>query len=260
MGKMRGKGQGTWDRTTNSWRLKGKGISKSPRQLEDIFNERVPRTKEGSRPFWNRFLEAMDVASKAQQRQQSPQQMKIQCLEELIDQLASEGRDTKPFQEALDRAIAVPADDMDHADHLVLHPDFEPVVNLGTVVADDVTIAILNSLKPKPPPKKESFRLEADRYCESKHGHDKNTTRVPIELFLEATGDIGIKDITVQHYRDFLDRLKAKDTWNDDTKARHQRRVHTFLRQLRADHDLRLGFIDNKSYRLPIPDGKKVRW
>jgi hypothetical protein len=260
MGEMRARGQGTWDRTTNSWRLKARKISKSPRQLEDIFGEVVPRTKEGSRPYWNRFLKAVKDNESIMRKQRSPLQERIKSLEVLIAQFQQEGRDVSFLTSELERCCNVTPADTDHVDFPILHPDMEATANLLGVGDDELSIRVLNSLKAKPIPKKDSLRNEAEVYIANKNGNDRNTVRGALQPFLDACGDIRIQDITIHHYRDYLDKLKQHPKWNDTSKAMHQRRVLTFLRQLRADHDLKLGFIDARQYRLPIPDGKKYQW
>jgi hypothetical protein len=121
--EMRGRNQGTWDRTTGSWRIKAKKVQKSPKQLEDIFKEPVPRTKDGSRPFWNRYLALIAQQESHTKRQASPLQERIKSLEDHIAHMEQQRRPCDDLKAELQRCIDVPPHDIDHADFPVAHPD-----------------------------------------------------------------------------------------------------------------------------------------
>lgn len=257
---MRGRNQGTWDRTTGSWRIKKKKIQKSPKQLEEIFGEPVPKSKEGSRPYWNRYLAVLHQQANITKRKTSPLQTRIASLEVLIEQFEQEKRPCDDLKAELQRCLDVPAHDIDNADFPAPHPNTMTNLQLLGLEGDELAVRIFSSLQPKPVPKKESLRAEVDAYVARKKGKDKYTVRTALELFLKATGEIRIADIKVEHYRKFLDLLSVHPTWNDTSRAKQQGRVHSFLKKVEADYNLIFGFIRNKDYILPMPDGDKVQW
>lgn len=258
---VRAKNQGTWDRTTGCWRVKHRKIQKSPSQLANIFNTQVPNTKEGSRPFWNRFLASIEQQQQEVRKRQSPLQERIRSLETLISQFREEKRPCEDLEAELRRCINIPSHDTDTADIPVLHPDMKTVA--AFLGEDEFITRLLNSLAPKPIPKAESLQAEVDAFIErhKAKGHKGwYSVKTALDLFTQATGKIRLQDITVQHYRKFIELVNAYATWGERSKANAQRCINTFLKRLGADHNISYGFIRNPEYQRSVPDGQRLQY
>ena len=59
---MRRKNTGSFDHTTSTWRLKGKGIQASTRKLSLMFGVDLPKNEIISRPYWMKYLESLTPA------------------------------------------------------------------------------------------------------------------------------------------------------------------------------------------------------
>ena len=263
MNEVRSKNHGTWDRTTGSWRIKGRKIQKSPKQLAAILGCEVPPTKEGSRPFWNRFLLALDSADLHAKKKASPLQERIRSLDTLIRQFTYEKRDTTELQAELERCAAIPNWDTDHDDIPALHPDLKKVGDI--LGSDELTVRLLNSLAPKPIPQAESLEAECSAQVERHRakGHKGHyATRQSLNYFLEATGKIRVTEITVQHYRKFLAIIAARYPTEKAKRTKYNisKIVKSFLERLEADHDLRFSFLKNPDYKLQLPAGNKEQY
>jgi len=114
----------------------------------------------------------------------------------------------------------------------------------------------------KTPTLTESLKHEVQVYIDrqKKKNHKGHyDVRAALDLFLEATGDIGFRDVNAQHYRKFMASLDAQE-WSDRTKLNRQRMVHTFLKRIEADYNVVYGFIRNPDYKRQTPEGQKVQY
>lgn len=262
---MRNRNAGTWVKSTQVWQLKGKKLSKSPKQLSEIFGVEVPRSKIGSKPFWDKYLLIVLQQEQAKQKVNSPLQERIQSLETLIAQFSSEKRDCKELETELATCLEQ-GEDTTFADLPTLHPDMkqagEILINLAGA-DNELTIKVLNSLAPKPIPKSESVRHEIDAYIESKKEKAKrgwHPIAQALDLFSSATGNIRLQDIKVEHYRNFLDKVEHYPTWGEVTKSNAKKYINTFLKSVEIDHNLSFGFIRNRKYRGKKQVGKKLQY
>ena len=137
-------------------------------------------------------------------------------------------------------------------------------------------------LKPEIP-EAESLKAEIDRYvaaekakCEKlqqkgRQGKHHHMVRQYLALYYEVTGDIRVRDITRQHYQEFvagLDGSSTKHLWNVDekrwgktTQANIQQQLHMFLKHLEIEYDgLSFPYIRNPRTRIKRTDGKKTNW
>ena len=79
---------GGWD--GNKWRIKGEGLSMSPRQLAEFFpDDDVPLNKTGSKKYWERYLEIVRSQEQAHKRKESQHQTLIKSLDNIIESLTS---------------------------------------------------------------------------------------------------------------------------------------------------------------------------
>ena len=73
-----------------------------------LFNEPVPRTKDGSRPNWDRYLAALAQQQNEVKRKASPLQHRIKSLDVLIEQFEQERRPYDDLKTELQRCLDVP--------------------------------------------------------------------------------------------------------------------------------------------------------
>lgn len=264
---VRAKNTGTFDRTTNTWRLRGKGIQISVRQLSKRYGKDIPNTIAGSRPYWRKFLQDLEDGHRAARRAASPLQDRIRSIEAMLVRLRAEGRpesELERFEAMLAEAEAVPAHDTDHLDLPVLHPDAEYHARVLRLENSDWGIGLMNNMIPAPPkPTANGIKHEADVFLERHRSKDHKgwyPVRQALDLFLEQTGDIPLNAVTVHHWRKLFSALKMHPTWGDRTRYNQLGIVTTFLTRVAADHGLNYGFIRNPDYRLPLPDGRKVQY
>lgn len=260
MCELRKKGTGTWDYTQNRWELKGRGIRKTPTQLAAILGERVPEGKIASRPFWEKFLAGLERADEQKKRQQTRLQERLRSLDDIIESMEAESRDATPFIKERKHVLSVPEWDIDHADFPVAHPDAEGELALLGLEADELAVRILNSHHVKTRPQKGSVKQEAEKYLTTKKGKDKHNQRAALDVFLKACGSITVKEITIDHYRKFLELLAGMTNWNETTRAKNQGRVHTFLHALETDHNHPMPWIGDKRHMLVVPEGDKIQY
>ena len=260
MSEVRKKGTGTWDFTQDRWELKKLGIRKTPQQLADILGEPVPEGKIASRPYWEKFLAIVQQGQQKKKRQASHLQERLRSLDTIIESLEVESRDAAEFKKEREYVLSLPESDIDHADVPAIHPDAKDDLSILGLQDDELAVRVLNRLHFKTAPQKGSVKQEAEKYIDTKKGKDKANQRAAINVFVQACGNITVKEITIEHYRAFLKLLKQQDTWNDTSKARNQGRVHTFLHALETDHNHPMPWIGDKRHMLEVPEGNKVQY
>ena len=184
-------------------------------------------------------------------------------LERLIGQFKASGRDCTALQQELDYCINVPAHDIDHGDMPYVHPDLLPVADKLGIEEDDILRhAILEKHLLKPVPKTANLFREIDEYLEryrQRSPSNASAAKQALDLFKQATGEISIKDISVDHYRQFL-KLADGQGWNETTISARVASVKRFLQCLETDKNMVLGFIRNKEYARKRGEGKKVQY
>src|SRR5205807_1033015 len=122
----------------------------------------------------------------------------------------------------------------------------ETVARLLGVRLDEVAVGLLNNLIPLPPKAtKDGIRHEADVFIErhKARGHKGwYQVRQAIDLLVEHTGDIGLRDVTVHHWRAYYQAVKDHEDWGDTTKSNMLQTARTFLERVEGDHGLNYGF------------------
>lgn len=279
MDDVRRKGTGGFDRSTLTWKLRRKGqppITASIKKLRELYGEDIPATADGSRKHWRRYLqdqldqiEAQRKASLAQRKASSPLQERIASIERFIGEFQAQNRPTDELERLLEDAASVGEGDIDHYDTPMLHPDLVDIETVGGVEVDDYLVRRLNSLvpvvsTPKPTPTPvDRLRVEADKYIEQyrRRGHKGwYQVRQSLDMFCKIAGDIRVQDVTVQPYRDYIGAVISEDRWGEQTQYNLYRLLKEFLRGVEADYNLNYGFLRNKKYNLPRPDGQKVQF
>jgi hypothetical protein len=267
---MRRKGTGTYTgyngKPGGTWRLKElringvlvkKDVCASERQLSAILGVDVPLGRQ-SEKYWRQYLQSVREAYTRQLTAQSPVPQRIASLGRVIDQFAIEGRDTSELSQELQEAQSISPLDAHQHDSPIIHPDMrETAATIATFrPLEDIDTYILNSLAPKPIPKAESLRHEMQSYLKD-NPHARNF----LDFFYEVTGNIRLREITAEHYRIFIEKIKAHPTFEPRTKYNYKAGVNAFLKSLEEDHgELNYRFRNNKRYFIPKPDGDKVQW
>ena len=235
MDEMAIHGSGTYDHNSKKWKIRTKELSASItlRQLEKRYGIRLPNDERKTRPYW------------------------LQYLKELRQQNALESADLRKLTAAISNRPPGAYSEQDPIpDELV------PIIN----AASQGNIPELKARVIKDIPKKESLKIEADQYVaryKKKNNKQWYDVQRAIKLFLEATGDIRLQDIDVHQYRRFLeilDREQSENKWSQRTKQNRQRIIHTFLKQIEADHNLSFSFIRNKAYQIATPRVQQTKY
>jgi len=264
-------GTGSFDNKTKTWRLKGKGISRSVRQLNKQYGKNVARTELASRSLWNKYLQDLSAQSFTDRVSDSPLSNRIKSIQAMISRFQLENRpqdDIKQLESMLADCIAVPIHNIDVADVPIVHPDRQLIVDMLGLHGDELAIGLINqtvqtSQKINQPIAADSLLNEAKQYIERRrktNPKDAGSIKISLDLFSKITGDISIKDINAGHYRRYTDAVKDTQTWGERTKYNHQQHIRTFLQRLETDFTLRYGFLQNKDYQLFCPEGRKEQW
>jgi len=273
MDEMAKHGNGTYDHDKKQWKVRTKELKASAtiKQLREMFkDDTIPESEKGSRPYWLRFLKIVRAKKAAELLGPTPIPQRIASLERYIGEFKELGRDTTELERELEEARTVPHWNIDHADMPAVHPDFRQAAELLEMFGADseATARILNNIAVvKAIPKNESLQAEMSAYIDTYKKKDNKQwydIKRALDLFLEATGHIRLTDITVQHYRtflDILDREQQKEEWTQRTKQNRQRIVHTFLEHLESDHEeLRFPFIRNRKYQISVPPPEQIKY
>lgn len=270
METVRKKGTGTYDRTTKTWRLRGKGIQVSIRQLAKLYKTEIPPTEKDSRPYWRRYLQDVEDRIVREKKATSPFPDRLASIERLLAEFASQNRDEgqiRRLQAMREEVLDANPYDTPLTDTPVLHPDMQEtadMLSLAGVDQDMLTIGILNNLAASKPAKvRDSIKTEADLFVERKKAKGHNgwyAVKQAIDMFVSVTGDIPLHDVNVHHYRTFNDKVMEYPTWGDRTKANQQQTVKSFLSRVEADHNVSYGFLRNRDYNLQTPEGNKVQY
>lgn len=223
MGRIHG--SGTYDHSTKKWKLRTKELTASATisQLSERYGVPIPDDERKSRPFWTRYLAELRTKT---------------------------ATSTEQLRDAIRQLIGVPE-----------YPPAELVPLVNATIQGNYT-EVKKMVQPAPT-KEESLKEEVRVFIERHKARGNKqwySTKAYLELFLEAAGDISLKDISVQHYRRFLELVDGHKTWGEVTKIKAQQQVHTFLKRVEADHGYSFGFIRNPDYKRQMPDGEKVQW
>jgi hypothetical protein len=173
-GIVRAKNTGTFDRTVKAWRIKGRGIQASVRQLSKRYGvefkgDTPAQLEKETAPYWRRYLQDIEDDHRQARKAASPLQGRIQSIEAMIARLKLDNRPTDDLERLLTQAINTPAHDIDAADIPVLHPDADTLARLTDIdTTDPLTVGLLNNLIPTPArtPTKDSLRHEADIFID----------------------------------------------------------------------------------------------
>lgn len=268
-------GSGTY--SGGVWRLKEKkkdgnvirpNISKSPAQLCEIFRVNVPTTKEGTRTLWTRYLSEWRNLEQKKRQAESPLQERIRSLESFISETSEHGADTSILEKELTEAANVPSWNIDHQDAPALHPAMREIAANASFgkEPDDFMVRLLNSLAPSPIPKNESLASEIERYLVKRlESGDKqhSIAKTSLQFLKDACGEIRIKDINKEHWRTFIEKVKARaqeKNWSERHSFNINKEVKRFLARMEIDHDLTFRFLKNPDYRFKKGEGKKEQW
>lgn len=265
---MRRKGQGTFDHSNATWKIPGridpttgKPIRKSTRQLGKLFGIEIPKSEKASEPYWRKFLERIDQEREETRKANAPQQLLIWSLERLIHLQEQLGRDASIYKQELEAAKNVPAHSIDHPDCLAIP------VEMRELKADLQDVILYSQVEPKfiqaKPNKKGSLEKEIETYNALHKGKpNASDIRKSLALFLEVAGDIPLKDITVNQFRAFNERLLALYPADHNGRTRYNKQgfVIAFLDTVSRDHNLFFGFLKTRKYRFKKPEGQKVQY
>jgi integrase len=250
----RKKKTGEYQASRSTFRLKGqyfqgKEIAQSLRQLSKRFNVELTSERQAE-PYWRRYLAEIFYIQEKSKRESSPLQRRLISIEAIKEQ----GTLTPELQKEYDRCLNIPAHDIDNADLPVIHPDIIERANFYSLSdIDEFEIAVEQSRLPRIPQNK-SLKREADIWLDTFKRKDHTEfyqVRATLNLYLETTGHISLDDITVDHYRETIEKIRALNC-GETTKSNKQKYLARFLKYLAGNHDLRVGYIDlheNKIFR-----------
>lgn len=277
---VRARNTGSFDHKTKCWRLRGRGIHVTVRQLEQQYGvnfraETPAQLEQASARYWRRFLQDIEDHHRQAQKASSPYQTRIKSLEAMIARLRAERHPDAALarlEAQLRELEAAPPHDTHYADTPVLHPDI--VARAAAMEfcpsedeADDALAFMLEATdQPRPTPKTipSGIGHEAEVYI-ARHkakGHKGwFQVRQAVSLLTGITGDIPPDQVTVHHYRQVHQKITSSPQWSKTTQANMARIVRDFLDRVAADHNLTCyGFLSNPDYILRRPKGKKVRY
>jgi len=269
-GIVRAKNTGTFDRTVKTWRIKGRGIQASVRQLSKRYGvtfkgDTPAQLEKETTPYWRRYLQDIADDHRQARKAASPLQDRIKSIEAMIARLKLDKRPTAILERMLADAINTPAHDIDAADIPVLHPDAEQVARLLPLDPDALTVGLLNNLIPTPirTPAKDSLRHEADIFID-RHKAKKHKgwyqVRQVVNMFLDITGDISIHEVNINHYREMNKQVKEHESWGETSQSRHWTNFRLFLKRIEADHGTNYHFLRNPDYNIQTPEGRKEQY
>jgi hypothetical protein len=271
MGEVRAKNTGTFDRTTNTWRIKGRKIQASIRQLSKRYGVDLPRgDKRASLPYWRRYVQEVQEQAQEARKASSPLQTRIKSLDSLLAHAKAQGKPTGDLEALLAEAIAVPPHDIDFADVSVLSPEIASLIPGQLNGLSELEIRQLNNLVIAParqsggnPIATVKARAEA-MVARLKAKPSRNTfyfAQNCLELFQSITGNIPVQEINVAHYEAYLRKIASYPTWSDITKHAALNTLKTFLRGIEADiPGCSFGFVKNKLYDRRKPEGQKIQY
>ena len=86
---MRAKNTGTFDRTVKAWRIKGRGIQASVRQLSKRYGatlkgETPAQLEKETVPYWRRYLQDIEDDHQQARKAASPLHGRIRSIEAMI--------------------------------------------------------------------------------------------------------------------------------------------------------------------------------
>jgi hypothetical protein len=211
-------GNGTCDADKKQWKVRTKELKASAtiRQLAEMFGEDLPNDERKTRPYWLKYLKIIRAKKAAELLGPTPIPARIDSIERFITEFKEQGRDTTELEQELVEAKAVPHWDIEQADVPAIHPDMRQAAELLALDGADgeITRRVLNSIADsKAIPKNESLKVEIDSYIEGykKKGNKQwYDIKRALDLLYEATGHVRLTEITLDHYRRFLELL---DTW-----------------------------------------------
>jgi hypothetical protein len=249
---VRKRNRGTY--VDGRWRLKGvkingKEVAASIRQLSKIFQVEITN-KRDSEKYWNKYLDAIFSQLKEIKRKRSPLQRRLRSIEDI----QCEGKGTPELQAEYDYCLSISEGDTDHADIPVIHPDIsKQAESLNYDESDEYELKILETLKPKPIERKESLQAEIAHYIDvfkqKKHGEWYQVQQA-LDIFESIAGNISVKDIDHEHFRQFIDKVRKHPEWSETTKNKIRSYLVRFLKMLSAIHRIHVGYITLPEYRI----------
>jgi hypothetical protein len=274
MDSVRAKNTGSYDPKTKCWRLRGKGLHATVKQLQERFNVKFTEAEPAklerqSATYWRRWLQEQEEEQHERQKARSPLQGRIKSLERAIADLERED----PANAILERlrgllrdSIACDPDDIDRGDAPVLHPHVHPALQL-LVKNDPFGIMAANATVPtaKAAPPKITIATEVahalqvllTRSGKTAHFH---FTRQALNLLSEVCGQLEPPQLTVDHWRQFFQRVKAVPTWGNVTHSNAMRAAKAFVKCMGQARNVYFGFLDLPEFTIDAGDGKKVRY
>lgn len=272
---MRKRNSGTWDPAKRQWKIKGK-ISMTVKKLSEHFREEVPPTKQGSQPFWIRYLDEQKEKEVITRKAIAPLQKKIASLEYLIAQFKREGKPTEQLEKELAEAIGTTeAQAVDLVDEARSHPD----INLFALqlALDDRSLLIdflnglINKNKPTTPPKL-LLKDEIEKVLTAQKTvldaiEDKKIRRrkmkvwggmkLALNYYLDAVGNVPLVDMGVAHWRTYWAKIQSSE-YGQVTQWSMTKRIKFFLKQIESNHNLNYGFLRSSEFRLKSPEGQRI--
>ncbi len=248
-------GTGTFDHTMRKWKIRTRELtaSASIRQLSNMFKTEVPNTERESRPYWLRYLEELRKAKTVTQAETELEAAKKRYANDAPPEYSPFERDTATGEVRRKTPLNFDQIRILNAATQIQNPDTEPAVREF----------LLERLTPKPAAA-ESLKAEiasAIQRAKARNPKGKGwfSIRQFLEMFGDITGDISFRNITVKHYREYWEKVKA-EKWSDRNRANAMQTLNTFLKRLEADHDLRFTFRQNPEYRITAGEGQKTQY
>jgi len=270
---MRTKGTGSFDGGTKTWRLKGKGIHATTRQLERRYGVKFTATeperlKKESVTYWRRWLQDTEEDAANSQKANSPLQERLRSLERVLRDL---NRDNAPdailecYKAMYRDAAQVAPEDIDHADVPVIHPQVHPALKLlGT--SDPLIVRILNATvsSAAAAPKvtiatevKHALQVHLARTGLNAHYH---FTRQALELLMTTCGQLEPHQLTVDHWRTFFAKVTTREKWGIVTQSNAIRAAKRFAKTVSQARGTNVGFVDLQEFAIDPGEGDKVKY
>lgn len=280
----RARNTGSFDRNTKTWRLRGKGIHVTVRQLERRYGvtfraETPAQLERESASLWARYRQDIEDGDRQAQKAVSPFPDRIRSLEAMIDRLKGEGRPQailERLEGQLRALLTEPYWSTNYTNTPAHHPDIVDRARRMEFCTDDDDVdddvddalcVMLEATEPARPTTKTTktgMVHEADIYIDrhKAKGHKGwYDIRTAVTLLTNITGDIPPDQVTVHHYRQVRQKIISNPDWGATTKANVAAIIRGFLRRVEADHNLTCyGFLNNRDYLIKRPKGKKEQY
>ena len=226
--------EGSWDQSTFTWKLRSSRllplsapVTASVKKVRSIFGEEVPKTERGSWPYWCRFRDSAIAALRIEEQK----------------------------AEAFGAAVN---------ERQVLYT----IAHTLTTMKGGAGLEVKVGSKPDAAPVRDTVRYEVREYVEAhkrKGHHGWYEVKLVMDLFDKACGEVLLRDVSIHHYRKFLELLEADvkerklDVWGR-THINRQRIVHTFLKRVESNYGLWFPFVRSPEFLKETPDGEKIKY